>query len=212
MGVPERKKREKELRRKAILDAAEKVFFGRKGENATMDDVADRAELSKGTLYLYFRSKEDILYALAGRGVERLAGTMKKVCLPQDSGIEQLSKIADSFIEFSDKYPKYFGLILKFENKTIKYSRQIYDKLLIEPALDILYEVLKKGQADGSIRDDIGARDLVAIIWSQMLGVLQTITTKKKILHQYKVDAGALIKGHYKLIIKGISPDRKAIS
>jgi hypothetical protein len=69
-----------------------------------------------------------------------------------------------------------------------------------------LYEVLKKGQADGSVRNDIDINDLVAIIWSQMLGVLQTLTTKKKILHQFKSNPGDLIKGHFKIIIKGISP------
>ena len=49
MGVAERKEREKEQRRKGILDAAEKVFFKHGVENATMDNVAEEAELSKAT-------------------------------------------------------------------------------------------------------------------------------------------------------------------
>ena len=206
MGITERKQREKELRRKMILAAAEKIFFSRKGETATMDDVATRAELSKGTLYLYFKSKEDILYALAERGVVLLAKHLQKSINDGDTGIMQLSKVADSFIEFSTKHTHYFSLILKFENKTIKYNHEISEKLLIEPALELLHEILKKGQSDKSIRDDIGSRELVAIIWSEMLGVLQTLTTKKKILHMYKSNPEELIKGHYKIIIRGISP------
>ena len=207
MGISERKQREKEQRRKLILTAAEKVFFSKKGENATMDDVAAKAELSKGTLYLYFKNKEDILYALAAKGVDQLAKKLGLSYSENDTGKEQLSKIADAFIEFADKNPRYFSLILKFENKTIKYKHEIQEKLLIEPALDILYKTLKKGQQDNTIRKDIEVRNMVAIIWSEMLGVLQTLTTKKKILHQYGSNPEELIRGHYKLIIKGISPD-----
>ncbi len=205
MGISERKQREKEQRRKLILSAAEKVFFSKKGENATMDDVAAKAELSKGTIYLYFKNKEDILYALAAKGVEQLAKKLDSSYNKSDSGKEQLSKIADAFIEFAEKHPHYFSMILKFENKSIKYKHEIQEKLLIEPALDILYKTLKKGQQDKTIRDDIELHDMVAIIWSQMLGVLQTLTTKKKVLHQYKSNPDNLIKGHYKIIIKGIS-------
>lgn len=206
MGIQDRKQREKEQRRRLILAAAAKIFFSRKGETATMDDIAKRAELSKGTLYLYFKSKEDILYALAGIGVDLLARQLQKSLNIKHTGIEQLSSVADNFIDFSVKQPHYFSLILKFENKSIKYKHEVNERLLIEPALEILHEILKKGQSDKSIRDDIGSRELVAIIWSQMLGVLQTLTTKKKILHMYKSNPEELIKGHYKIIIKGISP------
>jgi TetR/AcrR family transcriptional regulator len=50
MGITERKEREKEQRRNAIIDAAEKIFFTKGMDNSTMDDVAEEAELSKGTL------------------------------------------------------------------------------------------------------------------------------------------------------------------
>ena len=57
MGVVERKEREKELRSESIIDAAERIFFNKGFEHATMNDVAEEAELSKGALYLYFHAK-----------------------------------------------------------------------------------------------------------------------------------------------------------
>ena len=48
MGITERREREKEQRKNDIVDAAERVFFKRGHEYATMDDVAIEAELSKG--------------------------------------------------------------------------------------------------------------------------------------------------------------------
>ena len=56
MGIAERKEREKLQRRNDIIDAAERLFFQHGFETPTMDDVAREAELSKGTLYLYFKS------------------------------------------------------------------------------------------------------------------------------------------------------------
>ena len=72
MGVAERREREKEQRRQAILDAAEHLFFKKGVEDTTMDDVAEAAEFSKGTLYLYFKNREDIYHGIYHRGMEVL--------------------------------------------------------------------------------------------------------------------------------------------
>ena len=69
MGITERREREKEQRHNDIIDAAEKVFFSRGLEHATMDNVAVEAELSKGTLYLYFKSKEELYLAILLRSL-----------------------------------------------------------------------------------------------------------------------------------------------
>lgn len=69
MGIAERKEREKQQRREEIIQAAEKVFFSKGFEKSTMDDIAERAELSKGTLYLYFKSKEDLHMAVARKAI-----------------------------------------------------------------------------------------------------------------------------------------------
>ena len=53
MGILERKKREKQMRRDAIIRAAEAVFFEKGVRAATLEEVAERAEVSKGTIYLY---------------------------------------------------------------------------------------------------------------------------------------------------------------
>ena len=61
MGIAERKTREKEERRKLILDVAKELILARGIPAISMQDIADAAELSKATLYLYFQSKEAIL-------------------------------------------------------------------------------------------------------------------------------------------------------
>ena len=57
MGVIERREREKERKRNTMLDAAESILMDRGLEHLSMDDVAEKAEVSKGSLYLYFQNK-----------------------------------------------------------------------------------------------------------------------------------------------------------
>ncbi len=69
MGITERKEREKQRRKEDIINSAEGVFFSKGFESATMDDIAEKVELSKGTLYLYFKSKEDLHLAVALKAI-----------------------------------------------------------------------------------------------------------------------------------------------
>ena len=72
MGIKERKEREKERRKQQITVAAKKVFSDKGFNRATMDDIANEAELSPGTLYLYFKNKEELYASLSIRILQYL--------------------------------------------------------------------------------------------------------------------------------------------
>ena len=67
MGIKERKEREREMRRQQIMVAAKSVFTQRGFEKSTMEDIAREAELSAGTIYLYFKSKDELYASLCLR-------------------------------------------------------------------------------------------------------------------------------------------------
>jgi TetR/AcrR family transcriptional regulator len=203
MGITERKEREKLKRRNAIISAAEKIFFPKKGSAGTMDDVAEKVELSKGTLYLYFKNKEDLLLGIAEKGVNTLVKYLDPAKKTGLTGKEQLSNLGDEFTRFVEDFPNHFGLILKFESSQDKTHTR-----LMEPALVILNDIIKNGQNDCSIRDDINADELVVILWSQMQGVLQKLLHNVRFADSNKEEYYRIIKGHYRIIMKGISPSR----
>ena len=64
MGIEERKEREKQMRRRQIIDAAEKVFAAKGFSGATVENIAEEAELSPATLYLYFKNKDELYASL----------------------------------------------------------------------------------------------------------------------------------------------------
>ena len=205
MGIKERKIREKENRRKEILETAEKLFSGKKGFDATMDDLALKTELGKGTLYLYFPNKKSILIALAEKGMGLLRKRLARAVDESKTGVEQLSDNGDTFVDFLNDKKFYALLILKFEKTIVTNPETGTKSLLIEPVLDILYEILKKGKNDGTIRSDIGTKELVTILWSQMLGILNTLTSRQEILQIYGVDNEWIIRGHYRVIMNGLA-------
>ncbi len=64
MGIPERKQRERLMRREEIQAAAKKVFLEKGFKGATIEDIAVEAEVSVGTIYLYFTTKEELYASL----------------------------------------------------------------------------------------------------------------------------------------------------
>lgn len=72
MGIQERKTREKARRRQMIIAAARRVFSNKGFGKATMEDIAKEAELSTGTLYLYFKGKDELYTVLSLRAIQYL--------------------------------------------------------------------------------------------------------------------------------------------
>ncbi len=207
MGITERKEREKEHRRNEIIDAAERVFFKKGIENSTMDEVAEEAELSKGTLYLYFKSKEDLQFAISIRGSDILADMLNKCISPGKPGNANLLEMAASFIDFSKKHKNYFQLFLFFQTNNLeelKIDRHQLEKYMREQSpLARVNECVGKGIRDGSLRDDIPLEVLAATLWSQMMGILVVLEHKKDIYSMFNVSEEQIIMSHLELVSNG---------
>ena len=71
MGSERRREREREQRRSTILRSARKEFFDKGFRAVTVDSIARRAELSKGAIYLYFKSREEIYAQILLRDIDK---------------------------------------------------------------------------------------------------------------------------------------------
>ena len=83
MGIQERKRREREQRRQQIMNAARKVFSINGFMKTTMEDIAREAELSPGTLYLYFKNKDELYASLSVVVLEHLYEKLKRVFIKE---------------------------------------------------------------------------------------------------------------------------------
>ncbi len=210
MGIAERKVREKERRRRDILDAAERVFFSKGYESSTMDDVADEAELSKGTLYLYFNGKDELHFAIMEKGMKLLLNLIEEKLDPKENGRMNLISIGLALVDFSKKHPDYFNALIFFQSRDIEHQKmdefRLKKFLQGRSALKLLNEIIIKGMHDGSVRGDIEVEKVSMTIWAQMMGVLVMYSTKEFAFEHFKVSLEDLIDTHLQLIQHGLKP------
>jgi AcrR family transcriptional regulator len=100
LGVKERRAREGQSRLAAILVAAEHVFTRNGYFHARMDDIADAAELAKGTLYYYFKSKDEIFLHLLERESRKVDDEIRRRIKESSSFLEALEQTIEFYLEY----------------------------------------------------------------------------------------------------------------
>lgn len=208
MGISERKEREKTQRREQILDAAEGIFFTQGVEKATMDSLADAAELSKGTLYLYFKSKEDIHYAVTQRGLQRLYERMKQMDHAGKDAVENLMLLADAFIQFCEEEAELANSILFFQACDFKNLNidqdQIKDHFLNNSPIQLVTEFVAEGVKQGILRTDIPIEIISHTLWAQLMGVIQISAKKKALFDLVNITQQDILECHFKIVLNGL--------
>ena len=130
MGISERKEREKEQRREDILDAAEKVFFDKGLQVATMDEIAEKAELGKSTLYLYYKSKEDLFLAVMMRGGAILKQMFVDAASTGEPVLKLIFNLGEAYLQYFKKHRDYFRMYYYFENRQL--HSQVSEEMLAQ--------------------------------------------------------------------------------
>lgn len=100
MTVSARRQREQQLRRESIVEAAWKLFEQNGFEQTTVDQIAALAELGKGTIYSYFKSKEEIYIAILEKKLDLLEQKMREAVANPQSAVDALYGLYDAFIEY----------------------------------------------------------------------------------------------------------------
>lgn len=207
MGINERKEREKEQRKNDIIDAAEKLFFEKGINNVSMEDVAKEAELSKGTLYLYFNGKEELHWAIMQRGFFIMGNKMHDAIDSKKTGYENLIAIGRAFIEFTAEEKNYFDAILFFEGKdfnNLKMDPCFFEEFFENSPVKLLYQQVERGMQDGSIRSDLSTNAMATTLWAQTLGLMQVMTKKHEVFEIYKMSQEDLVQSHLEILTNGI--------
>lgn len=112
MGTTERREREKQRRRDDILNTARTVFFEKNFRDTTIDDIARAAELSRGTIYLYFESKEEIYATVLEEGLDILYTLIMGAYRSEDDPLTNLLAGHDAFMRFHDEYTHHYNVLM----------------------------------------------------------------------------------------------------
>jgi AcrR family transcriptional regulator len=99
MAFEKRRNREKENRKSAILKAAEKLFFKKGFKSVTIDSVAKKAEVSKGAVYLYFKSKDEIYSQILLNNIDTFHRRLSHLFENGKSPSEMLFQLSDIYVD-----------------------------------------------------------------------------------------------------------------
>jgi len=174
VGVYERRIRERQLRRRAILEAAKEVFLEKGFEASRMEDIAERCELGKGTIYFYFRNKEELYLALLQEGVNELFERIEKRLEEEGEPEEVLKRVGEEFWNFYEDNRAFFRLFVFGRRKVFSFIPEEVLQSNVERGRKYLQrfsDLLKKGIEEGSFKKDDPWR-LAVLCWALMIGVL----------------------------------------
>ena len=184
MGILERKEREKEHRKEEIVEAAQKLFLEKGLQTTTMDEIAEAAELSKGTIYLYYKSKEDLYLAVIMRGMQILHEMFDAKIKTQQDVVEALMTLQDTYIDFFDKHRSYFRMLHFLQ--TPQFHKQVSDEMKKEALLvnqriwNLAITTIERGIKEGLLISNLNAAEIAIILWSSATQLMMRIDTESE--------------------------------
>lgn len=187
MGARKREALE-QFNRDNIVTAAKELFDTKGVDKTTMDDIAALADYSKSTIYVYFRSKEDIYNSIVREYMDILVKELE-VCIGQSDDFENgYYMLCDMLVSFQEKYPKYYASLMGEINMTN--SRKKEKTLAVGQDISRLIErLLVRGIEDNSIRSDIELMPTVLYVWSAIGGIIQVAERRKEdIVQRFKMN------------------------
>ena len=143
-----RREREHLAHRGEILEAAEKIFAAKGFFHSSMSEIAGAAEFGTGTLYKYFRSKEDLYFTLIDEKTEEVNRLIREELSQKNSAVDRITRVLRLQLEFMERNRNFFKIYISERNRfewTVKddLGKGIHDKMIAY--IDSLAQVMKQG-------------------------------------------------------------------
>jgi len=178
-----------ENKHQKILHAAIKVFSEKGFYNSRVSEIAKEADVADGTIYLYFKNKDDILISLFEEEFGKFVQNMQVELGKEKDPLQKIKRFAITHLSLVTKHP-HLGEVMGVEvRQSTKFMKEYVNKPFIE-YLNIIRSVVIEGQEKGLLRKDLtpgvmkraffGALDEMARYW--------VLSTKKK----HSIDQAAI--------------------
>jgi len=206
MGIQERKEREKERRRQQIIVAAKRVFSEKGFNKATMEDIAHEAELSPGTLYLYFKNKEELYASLSLRIIQYLHIRVEHVNKEDLAPEQKMDALVEAMYDVYAFDP--LILINMFHLQSSETLKNLSPKLMSEieelsrKSIGAIARIFEQG-IDSGLFIDRHPVAMADIFWALFSGVILW-TTSKKIFNEEKDYLKDTLKIAFEVFSRGI--------
>ncbi len=216
--IAQRRVEEKERRRAEILDAAEALYAKEGWDLVTVDQIARGARLSRALVYVYFKDKEEILFAIGERAMCLLRDRFMAAAAGQEMGADKVEAIGRAYMAYAFEFPHYFDFCSKFHAHSgdpDSGSHELACRVAGDEAIGVVVKAIECGIADGSIRPNVGDPIMLAVtLWSFTHGLAQLAMAKGSDMARFGIGIPELSNYGFDLLRRvtqdpAAPPDRK---
>lgn len=186
-----------------------------------MDDIAGDLELSKTTLYLYFKNKPSLYFAVVIEGVVILRDTFKNAEKSKTTGLEKLMSIIRAYFDYSQIHSDYYRLnlstraprFMKMLQNNEDHDAEIENAEeyigLKKELLDMLTDAVSLGIKDGTIRKDLDPIQTVMFLGSAIEAIVHLSPVNQLLLETYGITAEGYLQHSIDVLLQGIAGEKK---
>jgi AcrR family transcriptional regulator len=203
--IAERREEEKERRRGEILDAAESLYAKQGWEAVTMDQVARAARLSRALVYIYFRDKDDLLYAIGERAMKLLYQRFAAALETPGTGCDKVDAIGRAYMGYALEFKHFFDFCSRYQGHQMSAAASPNEEACHqagEAVMDLVVQAIEAGVADGSISSALASepRLLGFSLWAFTHGIVQIAIAKANDLARQGIAAAEFSNYAFELV------------
>lgn len=171
----------KENRKQFILDCAEQIILKHGLSALSLMSVSKKTKLAVGTIYIYFKSKEDIIAHLTIKSREILLQKFTEHTNKKENALEKIAELLIAFYGFYKENPFYNQLVSFYEsNSGLQETEEL--RQASNNITNFVVDIIKNGKEQKTIRHNINEREFAFWLWGTTVGVIQLIEVKGSVL------------------------------
>lgn len=184
-------------KRRQIMKAAERLFRNRRFHEITLDEVAQAARVSKGTIYQYFEDKDDLFFQTATSGFDSLCELLRRTGRGDVSFREHLTSTFAQIVEFFEQRYQLFRMMQAEEARVIRSKTRLRERWLEKRSklVSAVADILHQGIATGEIRTDIPEDILAVYLLGMMRSRVRDLADVPEELRRYELAVHLFLHG-----------------
>lgn len=203
--IAERREEEKERRRGELLDAAESLYAKHGWETVTMDHVARTARLSRALVYVYFRDKDDLLFAIGERAMKQLYQRFAAALQTPGTGRDKVDAIGRAYMGYALEFKHFFDFCSRFQSHEASSAASPNEEACNQAGdavKSLVVQAIQTGVADGSISAKLAREPhlLGLSLWAFTHGIVQIAVAKAEDLARQGVSAAVFSEYAFELV------------
>ncbi|MGV8056996.1 MAG: TetR/AcrR family transcriptional regulator [Smithellaceae bacterium] len=153
MGITERKQREKKARVSLIKETAAGIFQKKGFEATTLDEIAQLCEVSKASIYLHFKSKDDLYYSIVEPALSKISEGLERIAdNKNESASKTIKNLLNEALKHYKKNPDLYQMLFQKNIKTLHPSQVNHLENIMRANIRQMEKTVQKGIDQGIFR------------------------------------------------------------